>query len=69
MKFSVEELRAILDKIEGKEYKSRKRIRISVMLDEDLLEDVNKKCRNLHYVSRNELISSLLSQFCNEGEC
>ena len=69
-KYSFEQIKAMLEKIENEQElkcaNKNKRRRISVMLDNNLLDEINRQCRELHYISRNEFIVSALAQFCEE---
>ena len=69
-KFSFEQIKAMLEKIENDRdievTRKRKRKRISITLDQDLLDEINRQSKDLLYISRNEFITSALAQFCEE---
>jgi hypothetical protein len=68
MKFSIDQLRDMLRDLVDNKQEKKKRIRISITLDSELLDEINRQSMILRYVSRNEFITSALAQFCSEGE-
>lgn len=68
MKFNIEQLKNMIKELEQREIERKKRLRISITLDQEVLDEVNRQARSLRYISRNEFITAAIVQFCSEEE-